>query len=394
MIKKTTLILALSALSASMIYGLPFSPKDSLSARTLFEQITNSEKRTDQLNINLDVQAVFNVNMNRGKIEESAFKLNNLRLNIEGNITDRIFYKWTQNLNRSNSPYSLDNTPVSIDCAGVGYRFTPALSTFIGKQFADFGGFEYDLDPVEIYQYSDMTAYINCFLTGINLVWQMNKSQELRFQIVNTRNGSIEDMYGTILPENVQPAKFPLGYNLNWNGSFFDGMLLTRWSVSLFNEMKNKKVFYYALGNELTMGNFGMYFDFMYSHENIDKLGIISEIMASADSTSARAENSRYLSLITKLNYRILPKISLFVKGMYETAGISKTTALIEKGKYRTSWGYLGGIEYYPMKENLHFFICYIGRSYQYTDRAKAFGLQNESPQRLSVGLIYSIPVF
>lgn len=394
MIKKNTLIWLLSTFIVPAVYGSPSQPKDSIGSKSLFEQLTRFEKITNKLNVNLDVQAVFNVDMSTGAAERSAFKINNLRLNVEGNITDRIFYKWTQNLNRSNSPYSLDNTPVSIDCAGVGYHYTPTLSSFFGKQYADFGGFEYDLDPVEIYEYSDMTAYINCFLTGANLMWQMNETQELRFQILNARNGSVEDMYGENLPEGFEPAKFPLGYTLNWNGSFFDEMLLTRWSVSIFNEMKRKNVFYYALGNELTVGNFNMYLDFMYSHENIDKLGIVSEMLAETDSTAPRAENSNYLSLVTKLNYRIFPKVSLFVKGMYETASVYKATELLEKGKYRTSWGYLGGIEYYPMQENLHFFVTYIGRSYQYTERAKSLGLQNESPQRLSIGLIYSIPIY
>ena len=56
-----------------------------------------------------------------------------------------------------------------------------------------------------------------------------------------------------------------------------------------------------------------------------------------------------------------------------------------QKGKYRTAWGYAGGIEFYPMESNLHFFLAYVGRSYKYTDRAKALGEDNFSTHRVSV---------
>ena len=66
----------------------------------------------------------------------------------------------------------------------------------------------------------------------------------------------------------------------------------------------------------------------------------------------------------------------------------------IEKGNYRTSWGYLGGIEYYPMETNLHFFVTYVGRSYDFTSRAKVLGQENYSTNRISVGFIWQMPVF
>lgn len=81
-------------------------------------------------------------------------------------------------------------------------------------------------------------------------------------------------------------------------------------------------------------------------------------------------------------------------KGMYETASVYKASDEVEKGKYRTAWGYAGGIEFYPMESNLHFFLAYVGRSYKYTDRAKALGEDNFSTHRVSVGFIWQMPVF
>ena len=82
------------------------------------------------------------------------------------------------------------------------------------------------------------------------------------------------------------------------------------------------------------------------------------------------------------------------MKGMYENASIYKHIDQLEKGKYRTAYGYFGGIEYYPTMENLHFFASYIGRSYRFTGKAKALGAENYSTSTLSIGLIYHIPLF
>ncbi len=80
---------------------------------------------------------------------------------------------------------------------------------------------------------------------------------------------------------------------------------------------------------------------------------------------------------------------------MYETASVYKTNNLFESGKYRTSWGYQGGVEFYPLgDDNLHLFITGTGRAYSLTERAKALDASVENTGRLSIGFIYKIPLF
>ena len=93
--------------------------------------------------------------------------------------------------------------------------------------------------------------------------------------------------------------------------------------------------------------------------------------------------------------YHFTPKWNFFVKGMVENQGLSKTHGTVEKGKYRTALGYLAGLEYYPIKNsNLHFFLTYVGRHYSYTDRAKAYGFDDYSSNRISLGYIWQLPMF
>jgi hypothetical protein len=119
----------------------------------------------------------------------------------------------------------------------------------------------------------------------------------------------------------------------------------------------------------------------MYSHEGVDRKGIITSIVGT-DNQAHNAFNAEYMSYVLHVNYRFAPKWNLFAKGMYETASVYKASDEVEKGKYRTAWGYAGGIEFYPMESNLHFFLAYVGRSYKYTDRAKALGEDNFSTHR------------
>ena len=158
------------------------------------------------------------------------------------------------------------------------------------------------------------------------------------------------------------------------------------------NEVKGRRMYYYALGNELNLNKFGAYFDWMYSREGIDRKGIMTSIVGTENGHNAF--NAEYMSFVLHGNYRFLPKWNVFVKGMYETASIYKSNELIEKGKYRTSWGYLGGIEFYPMEQNLHFFVTYVGRSYCYTEMAKTLGAENYDTNRISVGFIWQLPLF
>ena len=383
-------LLFLFPISYSLRANLTTVP-DSLNEKTLLEKALGIKKQSDFIHVDLNTRFAFHSIFGEPAGRQSAFRMDYLRLEVQGDITDRIYYKWLQHLNKSNRPGQLDNMPASIDCLGVGFRITPTLSSFLGKQYADFGGFEYDANPAEVYEYSDLGNYITCFLVGANLSWWFTPTQELRFQVVDGRSDSAEEMYGT-LPENTEVAKAPLGYTLNWNGSFAEKWY-TRCSFSVFHEGKKENVYFLALAAAWIQENFNMYVDLMYSAEEIDKLGILSEIIRN-EKNPVRASHSEYLSLVSRINYRVLPKLNLFVKGMYETVSPSKDRGEMTKGKYRTSYGYQGGLEYFPKKDNLRFFIMYRGRQFDYSNLGKTWGHVNTHPQTLSLGFIYKIPIF
>lgn len=361
--------------------------------KSLYEQISGVKKKTDKFNLYMNMNGSFDAIFNDG-FDQGKFNMRQLRIEAKGNVNEWLSYRWRQRLNRPNNGSGMiDNLPTSIDIAGIGVKLGDKFSLFAGKQCANYGGFEFDANPIEIYEYSDMIEYMSNFLTGINIGYDFMEGQQLNFQVLNSLNSSFTDTYH-FTPElmtalNLENTKLPLVYTLNWNGNFND-VFKTRWSASLMSQAKDKNLYYFALGNELTLGKFNMYLDFMYSNDAIDRGGIITEIRGLE--FGHNVYNTSYMSLVTKLNYRFADKWNVFVKGMYETASVTEESELVAKGKYRTSLGYLGGIEYYPMESNLHFFLTYVGRHYMYEE--DVIVRPDYSTNRVSVGFIYQLPMF
>ena len=398
----TLLIIALCVIGVNA-QELNVSPTKSTS---LYEELSGVKKKTDKFNLYMNMNGSFDAMFNDG-FEYGKFNMRQLRIESKGNVNEWLSYRWRQRLNRpNNGGDNIDNLPTSIDIAGIGIKLSDKWSLFAGKQCAAYGGFEFDANPIEIYEYSDMIEYMSNFMTGINIGYDFAKGHQLNFQVLNSLNGDFYSMYGTFSPEMgcfgeyiaATPSKLPLVYTLNWNGNFSD-IYKTRWSASLMSQADQtystrKNLYYFAFGNELTLGKFNMYLDIMYSSDAIDRSGIITEIVGGA--CGHNVFEAEYLSFVTKLNYRFADKWNVFVKGMYETASVSDKTdplayPFIKNGKYRTSLGYLGGIEYYPMESNLHFFLTYVGRSYKYEEIANK---ADYNTNRISLGFIYQLPMF
>ena len=359
---------------------------------SLFEKVTKIEKKQDNFHFLLNLNNSFDVNQGDGEFQNAKFNMRQIRIEAKGNINDTFSFRWRQRLNRNNTPASdnIDNMPSSsIDVAGIGVNVSDKFSMFLGKQCAAYGGIEFDLNPIEIYEYSDMVDYMSNFLTGANFQFQLTPNHQLQLQVLDSRSASMSDMYGA----GYEPSKVPLVYTANWNGSFGD-VFKTRWSYSLMSQAKGHQSHYFALGNEVTVNNFDAFFDVMYMREGIDREGIVSGIVGN-NALGGHQNDAEYLSLVMKAQYRFNPKWNFFVKGMMENEGFSKSNGSIEKGKYRTALGYLAGLEFYPIKNsNLHFFLTYVGRHYSYTDKAKAYGAADYSTNRISLGYIWQLPMF
>lgn len=402
--KKHIVLLAGAALISGVAYAQQeeindFRTKDE---KGLIEEIFKIEKKTDKFNLFLNMHGDFDANWRGSHFDNGKFRFQQLRIEAKGQINDWLSYRYRQRLNKGDTPSGYyDNVLGSIDIAGIGLTFDK-WQLFLGKQCASYGGIEFDLNPIEIYQYSDMVDYMSNFMTGVNVAYNVTPNQQFQFQILDAYTTSSKDMYG-----DYTKAKLPLVYTLNWNGNF-GNVYKTRWSASFMNETKNQHMWYFAVGNDFNINDkVGIYFDWMYSREGVDRKGIITDIVA-PNGWTKKAMKTDIMSFILHANWRFHPAWNLFGKFMYENEGVYKTNTLdvlnaegaetpveLRSGKYRTALGYIGGVEYYPFKDrNLHFFAAYVGRDYLYTGKAKAFGAENYTTNQLQVGFIWQMPVF
>lgn len=348
---------------------------------SLAEQMKLVKAKQDKfnffLNMNMSADALFDSD----GFQKGIFNGRQLRIEAKGNITPWLSYRWRQRLNRGNSGGgNIDNLPTSIDIAGIGVSPSDKFSMFFGKQCAAYGGIEFDLNPIEIYEYCDMIEYMSNFLTGVNFSFNPTPTQQIQLQILNGRNGSYLGTYPSMDQGGklkYEEAKLPWVYTLNWNGTIAP-FWSTRWSYSLMSQADSKQMHYVALGNLFDFGRMGGYFDAMYSKEGLNRKMIIGS-----------TEDVEYLSFVLKLNYRLQKEWNLFVKGMYETAGHSEDGGWFSGKTERTALGYLAGLEYYPLENsNLHFFLTYIGRHYDFNKD------HTYNTNRIALGFIYQLPMF
>ena len=399
--KMRNTVFALFALAAGVASAQVTAESAGENEATLFERVAKIEKKSDKFNLYFNMHYALDADFTAEEFEQAAFNMHQFRIEAKGKVTDWLSYRWRQRLNRCNDGGGfIDNLPNSIDLAYLNFSVTDKFSISAGKLCAAYGGIEFDMNPIEIYRYSEIINNMSNFMSGVMFTYDFTPNQQLAFQVLDSRNGSIEDTYG----KNLDANKVPFVYTLNWNANMFDGAWQTRWSASVMDEVKDKYMYYVALGNQFNFSpKCNMFVDLMSSYEGIDRKGILTNMFGGQDNFGGHnMYNTLYSSLVAKVNWRFQPKWNFFVKGMLESAAIYGGDANdgvynggnVANGNYRTSVGYLTGVEYYPMESNLHLFLTFVGQTHLFTERAKALGQNDYSTQRVSLGFIYQLPVY
>lgn len=370
--------------------------------QSIHERITKLEKKNDMFNLYFNYAASFQAEHNSLSDEwGTKFANKQLRLEIKGNLTDKLYYRLRHRLNKATDAKGEDNFAKATDIMMVGYNFNDKLSISGGKMCQIWGGFEFDENPMYIYQYSDMVDYMDNFMAGVTVSYKPIPTQEIAVEISNSYNGKFADEYGdeAVVVNNdeahaLQKSKNPLTYIINWNGSFFDGKLNTRWAWGLQTQAKGKYSRMLTLGQQLNLPKFQWYFDYMGAFDDLDRLKIATNELRDAF-VGGDAPGNVYLgkvhynSFITKANWQFAPSWNLMLKGMYETASVTK----MEQFKnYRKSFGYMGSIEYYPAKQqDFRLFLAYVGRKFDYSTKC---GLKDYNTDRIELGFMYRIKAY
>ncbi|HOY49539.1 MAG TPA: porin [Chryseolinea sp.] len=329
---------------------------------------------------------------------KTRFRNEQFRLEIRGQVHEKVYFRFRDRYTRAQTSESIDNLSRSVDLAYLRFDLSEKFSLSAGKMCADWGAWEFDWNPIDIYEYSDIVEYADNFLTGVGATFTPNAKHQFTFQVLDSRTKSFDELYGESQP-NFTESKVPLAFVANWRGNLFDGKFKTIWSYSLFNEAqdldgKSANMNYIALGNELNLGKFRFIYDLKWSLEDLDRTTVVSETIKASGLYDYSVANTTYVGHWVNFRYRITPKVDFTLVGMLDIArwknsdnDPSNTTG---ETHIRNAWGYIPAIEYYPWSDlNIKFFANWVGRVYKYSDYAKtSLGASDYTTGRFTVGFI------
>ena len=335
-----------------------------------------------KFNMYFNFQSSFDLEKVKDQDMTAQFKAHQLRLEVRGDITDRIFYRFRHRLNKSNAAASLDNLAKATDMLYAGFRLDDKWTLTAGKMCQAWGGFEFDLNPMNIYEYSDFIENMDNFMLGAMITYAPNKNHEFNLQITDVRNDSFKTLYGTAT-NTINASKAPLTYIFNWNGNLFDNLIQTRWGGGLQSEADGYNNWMLMLGTKLNLPKFQVFFDYMMANEALDRLAY-TPLSKDSNNNILAIKDTKYNSFVLKAEYQPAPHWNIFAQGLYETAKNDLTDNKM------TGIGYFAGVEYLPFeKQDLRFFLAYIGRS-----RENKLTNVTTDTNRVSIGLMYRIKAF
>lgn len=345
---------------------------------------------------NVDFCTSLNGYFTEGDFDGASLKLNRLRLDLKGGISEQFSFRVRQSFNKSYSKNSTENVPNSLEYANIQWHPNPGFKLTVGKQFLAIAGYEALANSMYVREFADFNDNLNFYRLGITGAIKLDKERnhELQFQVANNRGGTDADIYSYGLPDGIEPTKLPFITSVCWNGYFDDKAWNLIYAASVAPVAKGKNLYYLSCGNIYEKGPIFAYLDVMYSREEIDTQQRITSLQ-SGGLVPVTVQNAEYLSLIAKFEYKFNSKWSAYVKGAYETSGIFEENGIFGAGRYMTGWNAQASVEWVPFEKDKGFklFAHYLYKGYSLEGPAAFLNAHKPDIQRVSVGAIYAIPV-
>lgn len=243
----------------------------------------------------------------------SGFKGKYLVVAIDGKISPHWAYSYRQRLNKAHSDQSFFD---ATDWATVSYSPSETWRITAGKDVVWIGGYEYDLNPIDMFAASEFWNNISCYQLGV--------SASFTFPSGNDR---IVVQYCQSPFSAASPDTY--AYNLAWYGNH--GCLGTIYSANMIEYMPGHFISYIALGHKLSLGRFEINADFMNR------------------AAKGHTFMLRDCSVMAGLAYNPTSKLTLFGKLTYDVnATGSDADRCVASGTEITSA--TGGVSFHPHK--------------------------------------------
>ena len=141
---------------------------------SIYRSLIPTSKQSLLKNIDMiaNTQMGFRSDFYEGEHVESKFRVEQFRLEIKGYVHEKIYFRFRHRYTSSFEPQSIDKIIKGVDFFYLTFTLSDKVNLTLGKTYADWGGIEFDLNPIDIFEYSDIIEQADNFLTGVGVYWQ------------------------------------------------------------------------------------------------------------------------------------------------------------------------------------------------------------------------------
>lgn len=369
----------------------------------LYEKFSDKSGKTESFptfDINFLLRSSLNFSNTISNEEASHLRLDESRFELLGDINERVSFRFRYRMNRSHAHTDLDNAPGSLDIASLQYKFGKdnKWQLTVGKQAAEVGSWEFEMNPTYEYQYTEyVNNILNLFLVAAKLGYEFLPDQTLSLQVHNTYNRSFTSAFAAsgYQVNGLTPSSTPVGLYASWRGGFAENKFRTFYTFNISEYAEGKVNRAVSLGNKLVLPRFHAYLDLQTTYQAIDFTNIVSPFYNAVEGLPGNsmfyASNVHYNTAVLRLDYEFIPKWYITTKAWYESASMQNYVNL--GSNFRNKFGYWAGLEYKPIdNQNLRFFANYFSVNTYLNGHAE--NIQPASPSHegmFSVGFLYFI---
>ena len=293
--------------------------------QSILDKLLRDDK---MLNIRLDTRIDYQNTFGDKNVDEySAFRGQTVKLWFVGEIAPGVRYRVRQRLNKPQNALARDNYSTATDQAFVELDAGKSWTFRLGKQSVQFGTFEYDYNPADIYLPTLCFDDLDAYKTGVNIAYKTGK-QVLNLQVIN----SDAPQFASDKYKNKAIAGLFL-----WEGSLFNGGFNTRWGYGAFQHSGSRYYSWITLGNQININKFTTELDWYYGDRTMDYGSTVG-----IDDLGAKY--TRDHSIAVNLKYD-LGKVKPSIKGVW-----NHRKDLENSGSY-TNGGVQALVEYYPFSD-------------------------------------------
>ena len=284
--------------------------------------------------------------------EHNGFRGKYLMLVINGNIGKRFAYSYRQRLNELKKDQSFFD---GIDFMNLTYKFNPRWDVTAGKMALAVGSWEYDRNPMYVYNFSEWLNYLSCFKFGVSVGYNVTGKDRLVAQVTESPFNEKNDLYG---------------YHLAWFGNH--DWLHTIYSANVLEYRPGKFIYYLCLGHRLELNRWTVELDYVNR------------------ATERHAFFFKDCSVVGEVAYAPSSHWSILAKGSYTVNNSHDASDVCVMPGTEISQ-VTGGVEFFPLKGGNRAIRFHAICGYNFGTNTKADAVVQDKQLIMSAGVQFNM---